>query len=324
MKLINNLVITTLGIMVVGFFANFAQNEYGMDMVVLCCVLLSILFYIKTYYLIKHKRYFNILLAFSLLCGFMQIFSLGSHGADGIASGDVSVFVFIGAFSIFIFVPMIIVPLSLAIMERKINTKTLTVEYFANLFPAMFCLAIYMKNQSLAGAGIIMVLSGLIIIPFFISFLKYVIFAIKEKKTTQLLSGFSYLFLSCTLVAFVLKTQHWPGANLLLYGTFTLYGLILVIILYAYFFKKNLAPFWDNKSFTFKTLFITFSVTTVYVNLMRNEIAPEIYSNYRPKALQELISKANDFTTEGRINKKKVETYTSQYEDFLVNQRHGK
>lgn len=324
LKEVNNTIIFLLCLMLIGFFANFAQNDYGMELIIFCCGLVSLSFYIKTFYQIISKKIFNAIFAFSFLCGIYIVFFVnGMEGASRISFGHNNFFVFITAYIIFIFAPSIIIPLLIVIKERKFKEKTISSNYFTSLFSAMFCLGIYMKEYKLAGASIVLILSGFIILPMLISFFKSMYSYIKAKNAIFLLLGFSKLFIGSTFVAFIFKTQHWPGSNLLLVCTFGLLGLNFILIMVNYYLKSNMNQLWTEQTFTTKTLFLCYTVTTVYVNLMRNDILPKVYSNNKPKALQELIIGSNDFTVEGRTTKKKAQLYADQYENFLFIQWHN-
>lgn len=324
MKQINALIIILLCLIVIGFFANFAQNDYGMQMVSFSCLLLSVLFYFKTYSEVKPRKYFNIFLLLSILCGLRLVISIGTETSENISFADMNVYIFLAAILIFLFVPMLIIPIWLSILERKLNSKTITINYFLNLFVAMFCLSIYLKGKSLAGAGVITVMSGFVIFPMLFVSIKMIIKAINEKAILYLLSSFSYLFIGVNLVAFVFKSQHWPGSNLFLYTAFLIFGLFVLTILLFKYRGNSISLFWNENVFTVKTLIITFIVTTTYVNFMRMNLVPGIYSNFRPKGFQELVNSSDKFTKQGKANTNKAEIYRKYYEDFMFIQRHSR
>lgn len=316
MKNLHSLIIFLLCLTVVGFFANFAQNDYGMRIIVFDSLILCFLFLRIGFFQIKRNKTTKILMSLSLFSGLLLLFSLWPVSEISLPF-QINIYFLVVIVSAFLLIPALFLPIYQWLIDRKQPEKHITTDYFISIFIALFCLAIYLKFNALVGGGVIMIFSGLIVIPCLISFFKNIFHATKEKDLPLFLTALSYLFIATTMVAFVFKNQHWPGSNLLLFASFITYTIILIVGLFIHFYQKNFHSFWGNKSFTFRTLLLSFSITTLYVILMRNDLAPEVYSNYSPKALQEMVSKANDFTEEGRLYSKKARCYKEQYDEFF-------
>jgi hypothetical protein len=65
---------------------------------------------------------------------------------------------------------------------------------------------------------------------------------------------------------------------------------------------------------------ISFLITSCYMMLRKNDIAPTVYSNELPKALQELKSQSNNVSAEGRKYAKLVDIYEEDYDRFIHEQ----
>lgn len=324
MNKVNNLIIFTLCLMLVGFFANFAQNNYGMELVVLACLGLSFLFFIKTSFLLEHKPKFKWLIiipVLGLLLSFsMQFFFQATSDSNMHIDGLIYLVVFLCSVLSILLFTLVVIPIGLAYTERKRDSKTLSLQYFECIFSALFCFSIYLKHNHLMGAGVVLILSGFIVVPYFYNIIKLLKIILKQKNYSLINTVFLYLFLSFIFVGYIFKSQHWPGANFWVNNAFILLLVILGCNLLAYLFKFSFQLWGTKKSYMTQLLFVCFCITSSYMILRRNLIAPDIYSNEFPKAYQDLRDQANNITIEGKKFAKLVSIYEEDYDRFIHEQ----
>jgi|JI10StandDraft_1071094.scaffolds.fasta_scaffold52673_2 hypothetical protein len=321
MKTLNNLLIIVLCFMIVGFFANFAQNDYGMQIVTIGCLSVSALLFAKVYLTINLNLNLKIFFLIAFVCATTVFASSGFYATTFNTAFDNPNFLilYLIAFFIFLTILIVIIPLLILIINRKLINKIIIKEYFEFLFLGMFCFGIYMKNSSKLGASIVLVLGGLIIFPLMINAIKILINSIRGKTFAQSSSILTYIFLSLTFVAFIFKTQHWPWANTIVYLSSLSFGLLFFLVtLFHFVFNVKLISWWQTQTFTFQLILVCLSITTFYMNLRKENMMPDIYSNKMPKAYEELKSKANGITTEGDLYGSKSKIYLTQYENFLI------
>jgi hypothetical protein len=132
--------------MLLGFFANFAQNDYGSLIIGLSLLAISTLLFAKTFILIKHQKIWRwaIVLSYVLiLISFLAINILQETS-----------FLLV-LFSIIF--PTTFLPLIIFFSERKKTTKTNFFEYFFTFCIALFSLGMYFKIFHLSGGSAIRV-----------------------------------------------------------------------------------------------------------------------------------------------------------------------
>jgi hypothetical protein len=330
MKTLNNLLIIVLCLMVVGFFANFAQNDYGMQIVIIGCLSLSALLFAKVYLTINYNFYLKILSLIAFACattvfGGSGFYSITLNNSFATSNFFLFFFSYIGALLVFLIILMLIIPILSLIIDRKLQRKSAITAYFEFLFLGLFCLGIYMKNTNKLGASVVLVISILIVLPLMINAMKIIVNSIKDKTYALSSSILAYIFLSLTIVAYIFKTQHWPGANTLVYLSSLSFTLLFLCIIMLHFgFNVKFRPWWKTHTFSLHLILVCLSITTFYMYLRKENMMPDIYSNKMPKAYEEIKSKANGITNEGDLNSRKAEIYLAQYENFLINEWENK
>lgn len=323
MKQINNSIIFLLSIMVIGFFANFAQNDYGMFLVVICCLCLSFLFFSKTYLLV-HKPFFKLLLLIPLLslllCFIMQFFFRASNDSLMHVNHVFFLVVYVCASICLMLFSLLIIPLSIFISERKKVSKTIDLQYFETVFLGLFSFSIYLKSSHLMGASVILVLSGLVLVPYIFVIIRMLVYIWKEKNFSLINTINLYLFVCLIFVAYIFKSQHWPGAKNLVDLSFFQLIVLLIWSTISHFTISPFKSWWPNLSFMSRLMGICFLITSCYMMLRKNDIAPNIYSNELPKAFQELKGQANNISLEGKKYAKLSSIYENEYDQFIHEQ----
>ena len=213
--------------------------------------------------------------------------------------------------------PILLVPLIIKKTERNAERKTNIISYFLQVFLAMFCIANYFKLSHLKGAGPLLVLSGIIIFPAFMEAILSFKQGIKERKLIFFVQSLMFLIIGFVVLAYIFMLQHWPGGKIFVYISTTLLFFAFIIILLGKIKGDILLQWWKSLDGVVKTTFISFAITLSYYYLSRNNIAPKMYSNIYPPTLQEIVSKSNNITQEGKEYSARADVYTNNYFNFL-------
>jgi len=308
MKQLNNLLIITLCISVLGFFANWAQNDYGIQLIGYCMLVCSVLLFTNAYILIQSAKAIKVLFLFTMACyAFLIVFNHYKFP-------DV---IFVSASTIALFFPIIIIPIAIKISERKQEHKTDLFYYVVHVFLAMFCLGIFFRISHLTGAGQLIVMSGFIVFPLITHALSEIKNGLKNKSINYFTSAFIHLFVGLDIVAFIFITQHWPSAKELTYISFLFAWLAIFTFISGKFKIEVIKERWNYLHWISKTAYFCFIIISAYYFLSRNNIAPKIYSNTLPPSLDELYAKENEITTEGKLFAKRKKVYETNYYNFL-------
>jgi hypothetical protein len=308
MKQINNLIVITLCVSILGFFANWAQNDYGMTTIAYCMLVCGTLLFSKCFLLIKHLRAASLFFLIAM-ASYLFLIVFNNYPGPEIIFSLLAVLA--------LFCPIFLVPLIIKKTELKAERKTDFISYFFQFFLAMFCIANYFKLSHLGGAGVLLVLSGLIIFPAFMEAILSFKQGIYERKLILFVQSMIYLVIGLVVLAFIFMLQHWPGGKIFVYISTTLLLFAFIIILLGKIKGDILLQWWKSLDGVVKTTFISFVITLSYYYLSRNNVAPKMYSNNYPPTLQEIVSKSNDITQEGREYLERADVYTSNYFNFL-------
>ena len=312
MKLIHNLIIIFLCLMILGFFASFAQNSYGSEIIAICLGFISLLLFSKAFVHIRHKKQLSwmVPVSFCLLL-FSSFLSEFLGDTDQIK---------IPMFMLGTFLPTLIFSIVNTLLNfRKKATEQIPIsDYYFSIFFGLFCLGLFLKLLHQSGASVIMVSGGFLLLPITVRVIKFIVKSIKEKNSAFIVESELHLFLGIIFTAFIFKFQHWPGANNLIVVS---YFILFLFFLHLLIKEKwsGLIMWFSKQMWSAKTAFFCFLVIIVYYNLAKNNLAPKTYSNEFPPAYQEMLSKENDVTAEGRMYKKKAEIYHEYYFLFLEN-----
>lgn len=309
---IHNSIILLLCLCILGFFANWAHNEYGLKLVGISLLLISSCFAGIGFLIIRHKPIYRE----SFIVSYFLLILMAAFNKISLPEW---VFVF-GAVA-GLFGPTLFIPLSIAISERKQGNKTPLIEFYFVIFFSFFSLGNFYKIYHLTGAAPLIVSSSFIIIPVIIYIVRMLQFEIKQFPYSTLARLFLHLFVSLNILGYLFLTQHWPGGKLLAYISFMIHIFLLTCLLFMRLKKLDLTAWWTSIFWTFRLGFICLTITSLHYILLKNNIAPGIYSTDYPIALQQLWEKSNQLTKKGKENDKKADIFYDNYMNFLHNQK---
>jgi hypothetical protein len=304
--------------MIFGAFANFALNEWGLNMIKYCELAMTISF-LAEYGLVLYERAKNndrrsvsrvqliLLCAYSLFNLLMIVPQLMGNSIIGYA-----------LLACLVLIVLIVVGEAIYdLIKRKDNKRS-----YENFFLAMFFYGLYFKNNMWPGASAVLVFSGLFLLPYYIittiQFFKRHFQSGKSLVALLTVGCVSTIFLSLT---HLFKTMHWPFGNQFFYIGFIL---TVVMIIGAMKWKYN----YNNQSISviqglkmFKThiILIYFMVLVFmgYKYLAIKEIAPDFYSQFYPQA----VYKMRDAGFSTSKDELKYGELVNAYHDFLENSR---
>jgi hypothetical protein len=330
---------------VIGFFANYAQNEYGLRLAGFSLSLLSGLFLINSLTALKTSRPFTdtLMLSLALVCVsshhppttlilipvssflFVLIHLIASkfRGKSNLKAWSIGAYlqVLIPSWAviptifsepvIYIMIGYLILvlqPIFIFFRERKSENKSSIKHYYEFLFIGMLCQGISFKGFHYAGSSMILVLSMLIAVL-------YIHQIIMERKSFKGWTGLSRLILMISFGAMVMgivfKAQHWPGANQMMMGARNIFLLMLISYPLAIYKEQMKA---GSALGPVKALLLPIMlVITLHGTLRSLEWVPPFYSNSMPAAYEEIDAKANNITAEGRKYMKIKSDYQDEY-----------
>ncbi len=303
MKVSTRIRIILFALMIFGAFANFALNDWGNTIIVWCEVLMAISF-IGEIAEVSYKRIQNnyrkklssivliLLISITLLVMASVLEILFTKSLSDI----------IPIILISIFVILIVIVISEALVDFFKNIESQGI--YESLFLCMFFVSTVFKNASLPGASIILVLSILFLVPYFVTstvkFFKENYNFGKALIIVLTFGSFSALLLG---VFNLLKTMHWPFATIIFYlAAITFLVMLFGLLKWKYEFKGTTINILEGLRM-FKTnivlLFFMLFVFTSYRYLTIIKVAPDFYSADYPKSFYDLRNgnewdKAND------------------------------
>lgn len=311
MKPIQNLIIFFLCLCVVGFFANFAQNDYGLAMIPYAMLIIGVLMIellrqtIVKYAKLGYSLYIMIL--FPVISMFIYVYNKGE--TYFIIS---SIFLTLG----FLY-NIIVVPIIVYLYERKAReNKIIFRDYFELIFLCLIPIAVYLKFNHLFGGGILMGTSMLIVIPYFFNIIIRLKDFFNNKSSLSAFQILVYLFISLSVLGTVFKYQHWPGATLIAVITIAILFISTLIYMYQKMVKKQDGKLFESMQSITKIVFSTFCVTGLWLGLKFFDLAPSIYSDEQPTAMEWLKANANDVTDEGIEYQRKFNIYKQNVDKY--------
>ena len=314
MKILSTFRYLFFALIILGYFANFAQNEYGLDLIDYGLGLISLSYLFDLLILgketLRKKRVLIPLIILSLL-GIISIIPI----LLGLEMSSVSEFL-IRAILFFLFV--IGVPLCLLIVSLNNQKKYRTYSQFKvleafGLF--LFFSAIEFKFSYQEGAGVLIVISGAFMTVLYL----YRTFKLVTIKTEHTRFNNNYLaiyyFLVClALVGLVFKTMHWPGGIIIILAALCLViSADIVAIFYNRIKKEKLKTVSiENPNFQFVLTYLKFSL--IVIVLTSWNILPKFYSLEVPAALKKLREQSPNPQSDP-----KVIEYENNYNKFITN-----
>ncbi len=292
--------------MVFGSFANFAQNDWGITMIVICQYLMALSFLWQAftiYYLrIKNKQLiiFNWLQVLSIIVFIITL-----------AAKKIELFV-----PIFLLTFLLLVVDSLLLKSKIKKQQNYHDGLFENYTLFLAFLSLASTNLRYIGSGIIIVITTVgFFLPFYIIksvayFKKY-----KENKSIAWILFLLHFCIALTALAGVFKTMHYPGANFIFnFASFSIYLVIMIgfILQYQKRFLNN-ASFIDVLKIP-KThvllIFVLFFIRGTH-RIVVNFGAPDYYNSHLPTTVLKLRNSGNGADAE------KADLTTSYYFSFI-------
>jgi hypothetical protein len=318
MTALNRIRIILFALMIFGAFANFALNEWGLDVIKYGELALTISF-LAEYGLVLFQRLKNndrrklSRVQIILLCGY-TIFNLVMIIPPLMGISMIG-FALMACWGLIFLI--VVGEAIYDLIKRKDNRRS-----YENFFLAMFFYGLYFKNNMWPGASAVLVFSGLFLLPYYvITTIQFFMRHVKSGKSLVSLLTIgcvSTIFLSLT---HLFKTMHWPFGNQFFYVGFTL---TLVMIIGTFKWKYN----FNNQSISviqglkmFKThiilVYFMVFVFMVYRYLAIKQVAPDFYSQFYPKAVYQMresgLSSSEDQFKYGEL--------INAYHNFLENSR---
>ena len=308
LKFIHTSIVLLLCICILGFFANWAQNDYGMNLVLFCLLGVGILLAISSVIYVGHKKYYRELLA---LC-FLFPFLLPLFVSLELQIGQI---MFLSLSSVLL--QTLIIPIFIFFSEKNKPLKTDWNSFYPSIFVSLFCLGNCLRMLHLPGASVVLVSSSFILIPYYSFAFRKLKSSFQTKSFADLFLVLLHLFNGTTILAYCFKLLHWPLGSIL--ANFTVITLFLLIIsaLLVKIKQQNLQATWLSLPWVKRLIFVCFTLTSIHYFLRITDITPPLYSNEYPAALQELWGNANNITKEGKVSGKKAAAYYDNYLNFI-------
>ncbi len=270
--------------MIFGSFANFAQNAWGLTLVLICQLILALSFFSEMTMLLvdrirlKQNKVFNLL-----------ILTLSSNLLLSMVL-DFTILMFITYFCLLM---AQIIDLFI-IKKRKKNQQDYQSGVFENyvLFLSFACLGFLNLHKD--GTGPMTVATCILLfIPF------YFYRAIKKKQETALNKSGKFvltsIYISVCIVGLsaVFKTMHYPGANFLM-----MFGLLInaIVIIFLLLIPKHkntgekitVLQFLKIPNTHVIFLFMVMTIRIIHIFFSMQGIAPGFYENRFPQVVADL------------------------------------
>jgi hypothetical protein len=301
-----------LAISVLGWFAKFAQNEYGETLIAVSYLFVAILINAMAFKALKIWT-LRIVYVFSFLIFLPYLLFLLPLQIDFTFQDY-----FFSIIAITTLLLCIIFPFLLLIFSffKKIETDAFAFAEY--VFLALIALGFFAKYNHLAGAGIYIIVGSSIFILYSFRGFDLLIKGIGSKQFLLSYDALIYLFCGFFSLAFCFKIQHWQGATIL--GIIGLFFLGFIIIGFIVKNKEVNLMWWQQRTWIRNYLFIAMALSAMVLTLNSTGNLPEGYSNKFPVAYYEMRSKGNSFTKEGIEYSKKAEIYKEAYFNFIDEQ----
>jgi hypothetical protein len=310
MTALKRLRIIFFALMIFGAFANFAQNEWGISIIVLCELLMAFSFLaeviLKLFRKLKERK--------KLTVTYLQLGALATLFLT---------FILLNVFKSEMLIPIFLS--AMALLTLTIIFETIYDSYkklpsqgiYDAFFLFFFFIGMVAKNNRWAGASVFLILSCASLLPYYFS---YIIRFLKNNYQSgkSLVSVLSVGSLAGVLLSlsFLFKTMHWPFATIMFYISLSLTSImILGTLKWRYEFKgekinilKGIALLEPN------IILIYFMAFTFcfYSFLVVNNLAPKFYSQELPEAVDKLSNTGLD-------GEKKARELKDVYRSFITN-----
>lgn len=313
MQSLNRIRIVIFALMVFGAFANFAQNEWGNTVIIICQGLIALTFLAETVtYLIQRiKTKQNKVLSILSFASFCIMFL--SYFAAWIIASDASEYLVIMTVFVLLLLLLLLIIDEIAVRVKR-NASPMSIKgiYEAFFFGMVFW-GLMSKNMLLPGSSVIMTLSIVALIPYFmIKMIRF--FSSNYKKGFAIVSVLSIGTTATILMgaAYLFKVMHWPGANIMFYVVLAFTAIMmLATIKWKYEFENKKINMLKAMQMLNKNILLFYFVSLtfgVYYQLASVGIAPKFYSQRLPSEVNKYIDERED---------EKAEELRNAYVNFI-------
>ena len=315
MKPLRNIRYIIFALTVLGCFANFAQNEYGMSMIIWGTFLIGLCWMVGLALLGKEmwkKKFISIMLTstFSL---FVISIVLLNFWPDALFGFSMLTFVF-STLTLIAVLALELLLVAIANRKQHPSGSSLAFESFG-LF--ILFIGITFKFGHWPGASIMMILGGsALVVIYFIEILK----SFSEFRNRKMTAVFSFLFYFNVILGVagsVVKNQHWPGSIYFYQSEILLLIILLVPILLNLKFKlgmeKTSLAVHGTKRAVFVFVFVFLNYWALFFSLPAWGVGPKFYSLKNPPALEKMLE------TSVNGDEPQIREYRKNYENFLEN-----
>lgn len=322
MKQIQQFIIFLLCTTVLGLFANWAQNDYAHWIISVSLFLISLLFLLAAFLVLRGYKFFQI--SFGVLVLLLPILPIVDLIQSYFLQGNLELLgILLSISALCIPIAGLLLPLVMFIKQVFRKSRLPLIDFTFYLYPALYTAGIAFKLNQFPGANFLFILSGLIIIPLLVQAVLF----LKESRNRQTRNPLPAVLL-CLLIGTcwlgtLFKVMHWPGAGILAAISIFLLPVLIIIFIYS-LFKPGIVPEIMRLNWHLRTFGIVFIFISIYGVLSIWQIAPAYYSTEYPPALQELISRSDDVTEQGRKNSKQAQIYRENYRRFIWAWTHSK
>ena len=298
--------------MVLGCFANFAQNEYGMTIVIFSSLLFAIGWLINLILLgreVWKKKIFSIILFSTISLFFLSMLFFIFNAND-----------FFG-FGMLIFTALLIMEsLIAAIANRKQHKSSGTILAFESFGLFFLFLGVFFKFSHWPGANIMLILGGFILtIVYLIEIFKMFRSEFKNGKMIALFSAIFYLNIIIGAVASVFKNQHWPFSRIFSISEVILLIILLIPMMLNLKFKHGTEKInlfsLSKKSAVLVFVFIYMNYWALFFAFQVWGIGPKFYTLAKPPVLEKMLDKS------ANGNEPQIVAYSENYNNFLERRR---
>jgi hypothetical protein len=289
-------IIFLLCLCVIGFFANFAQNDYGLKLSAISLMGVAGVLAINAWHSVKT---FKMVYGIALSIPFVSLI------------GIVSPVSLIVPLLISLLLLIILLPVATFFKERKTETQSALGDYYEYLFIIFLLAGMFYKMFYLPGAGPMIILSVLILLLYVVRFVRNASWFKSSDGLSKILFHLSLGILVCG-IAF--KQQHWPGANDLFAWSRIVFLLFILAAVWMVFKEKKQLRTVFSPLHTI--LFWCMGIILLHGVLRKAEWVPAFYNNQMPSAYYEIDSKANPITAEGRLFEERKQQYLNYYEEL--------
>ena len=288
--------IVLLLLMVFGSFANFALNEWGNDLIVICQFLMAITFFGQAIYVYRLRIRSNELRKFNLFqLIFILLLFLFLPLLAALTKMDGEAFIKTSVFSLLGFLLLLIIDGIVSNRRKKANLSYANGVYESLSLFVCF-LALVFKNMHWPAAGFLLIFGTILMaFPFYlytgIQTFRYYF------KDAKVLGGMLFIgSLSVVIMGIsrVFKIMHYPFGSVLVYSGLTLAVIFLIFSLVKKFELKgekiNLLKAFNVRKTQISLVFFLMFVHGSYILMKDFGLAPSYYEPRFPKAVDAMIA----------------------------------